>query len=45
MLENKYKLEDIGHPNIVGVFLYPTIGVSIAAIIIFISFFKKGSGE
>jgi len=42
---NKYKLEDLGHPNIVGVFLYPTIGVSIAAIIIFISFFKKGSGE
>ncbi|MCK4841937.1 MAG: hypothetical protein KAT04_08645 [Methylococcales bacterium] len=36
---------DLAHPNVVGVFLYPTIGVSIAAIIIFISFLKKGSGE
>jgi len=42
---NKYTFEDLGNPNAVGVFLYPTIGVSIAAIIIFISFFMEGSGE
>ena len=31
----------LSNPNVVGVFLYPTIGVSVAAIIIFISFLKN----
>lgn len=29
---------ELGHPKIVGVFLYPTIGVAVASIIIFIAF-------
>lgn len=28
----------LAHPGIVGVFLYPTIGVAVAAVIIFIAF-------
>jgi hypothetical protein len=34
---------NLAHPNVVGVFLYPTIGVAIAAIIVFISFLKDKS--
>ncbi len=33
---------ELAHPKVVKVFLFPTIGVSIAAIIVFISFFKDG---
>ena len=29
---------ELAHPKIVGVFLYPTIGVAVAAVIVFISF-------
>lgn len=31
---------NLAHPNIVKVFLYPTIGVAVAAVIIFIAFLK-----
>jgi len=31
---------ELAHPNVVKVFLYPTIGVAVAAIIIFMSFLK-----
>jgi hypothetical protein len=31
---------DLGHPNVVKVFLYPTIGVAVAAVIVFIAFLK-----
>jgi hypothetical protein len=30
----------LGHPTVVNVFLYPTIGVAVAAIMVFISFLK-----
>ncbi len=32
---------DLSHPKLMGVFLYPTIGFSVAAIIIFVSFLKE----
>ncbi len=35
----------LGHPNVVKVFLYPTIGVAVAAIIVFLSFFRSDKGE
>lgn len=31
---------NLAHPEVVGVFLYPTIGVAVAAVIVFISFLK-----
>ncbi|RLA13033.1 MAG: hypothetical protein DRQ52_06975 [Gammaproteobacteria bacterium] len=31
---------DLANPNVVKIFLYPTIGVSVAAVIVFISFLK-----
>ena len=31
---------DLAHPNVVKVFLYPTIGVAVAAVIVFVSFLK-----
>jgi len=31
---------DIAHPGVVKVFLYPTIGVAVAAVVVFISFLK-----
>ena len=36
---------DLGHPNVVKVFLYPTLGVGIAAVIVFFSFLKGDRGE
>lgn len=32
---------ELAHPKIVGVFLYPTIGVAVAAVIIFIAFLRN----
>lgn len=31
---------NLAHPDIVKVFLYPTIGVAVAAVIVFIAFLK-----
>jgi hypothetical protein len=31
---------DLAHPDVVKVFLYPTIGVAVAAVIVFVSFLK-----
>jgi len=38
-------LVELGDPRVVKVFIYPTFGVAIAAIIIFISFFKTDKGD
>jgi uncharacterized RDD family membrane protein YckC len=35
----------LGHPGVVKVFLFPTIGVAVAAIIVFVSFFRGDKGE
>ena len=35
----------LGHPNVVKVFLYPTVGVAVAASIVFLSFFRSDKGE
>jgi len=32
---------ELAYPTIVGVFLYPTIGVAVAAVIIFIAFLRN----
>jgi len=40
-----YKGFNLGNPNVVKVFIYPTIGVSVAAIIVFVSFFRGDKGE
>ncbi len=32
---------DLAHPQVVGVFLFPTIGEAVAAVIIFIAFLKN----
>lgn len=32
---------NLAHPQVVRVFLYPTIGVAVAAVIIFIAFLKN----
>ena len=32
---------ELAHPKVVGVFLYPTIGVAVAAVIVFIAFLKN----
>ena len=36
---------DLAHPSNIKVFMYPTIGVAVAAVIIFISFFKDSKDE
>jgi uncharacterized membrane protein len=36
---------NLGHPNVVKVFLYPIIGVAVAAIIVFVSFSRGDKGE
>jgi hypothetical protein len=38
----EHSLEYLGHPMIVKVFIFPTVGVGIAAVLIFFSFFKDG---
>jgi len=37
-MNHGYKL---AHPKVVGVFLFPTIGVSVAGLIVFLSFMMK----
>lgn len=31
---------NLAHPAVIGVFLYPTIGVAVAAVIVLVSFLK-----
>lgn len=38
---NKYGLENLGHSYIFHVFVYPTVGVVVVGIIVFVSFFKE----
>lgn len=42
---NYRNLKTLGDYRIVRVFLYPTIGVAIAAIIVFFSIFRKDKGD
>jgi len=37
---NTYDLETLGSYRVINVFIYPTIGVVVAGIIVFVSFFK-----
>jgi hypothetical protein len=35
----------LGHPLVMTVFIFPTIGATVAAVIVFLSFFRSGNGE
>ncbi|SEL59888.1 hypothetical protein SAMN05216214_1151 [Atopomonas hussainii] len=35
----------LGHPSVVKVFFYPTIGVAVSAILVFVAFFMGSKGE
>ncbi len=36
----EHSLEYLGHPMIVKVFIFPTVGVGVAAVLVFFAFFK-----
>lgn len=42
---NKYDLETLGDYRVINVFIYPTVGVVVAGIIVFLSFFKGRDKE
>ena len=42
---NKYDLETLGDYRLIHVFIYPTVGVVVAGVIVFLAFFKDRNKE